>query len=147
MNERYRAMQLATSFKNLLPPSSPIVRFNLPVSGLAGTGFLGGTPFYSYRWSFSKKKAPTAWMRRLFSLSLSVFLGAFQASEQKADRLPLGCCGSQSVSQPGGRLWSWRLEDWERRENLPGAELTAPVTVCPIKAQEAGLADRVISKC
>lgn len=118
MNERYRAMQLATSFKNLLlPPSSPIVRFNLPVSGLAGTGFLGGTPFYSYRWSFSKKKAPTAWMRRLFSFSLSLFFLVLSklANKRQTDYRLAAAGHSQSVSQ--GAVCGaedWRTESGEK---------------------------------
>lgn len=65
-----------------------------------------------------------------------LFLVAFQASEQRQR----ACRRLQSVRRSVTLAEHWR-------ENLPGAELTAPVTVCPIKAREAGLADRVTRKC
>lgn len=94
------------------------VSFNLPVSGLAGTEFLGGSPFYSYRWSFSKQCA-IALMRLCLFLVVS--------------RL------ANKGRSPAAAVRRCVAEGWtERRENLPRAELTAPVTVRPIKAQEEG---------
>ena len=59
------------------------------------------------------------------------FLGAFQASEQRQREPAAGCTQSVSLCV---------AEDWTERERKPSqSELTAPVTVCPIKAREAEL--------
>lgn len=105
----------------------------LPVSGLAGSGFSRCTPFYSYRWSFSK--AGRGLKRCLLHGCGS---DPLQANEQRQAREAgrrLRCLSVRTVPL------DWGL-DRERRGNLPGAELTAPVTVWPISVQGAEPANK-----
>lgn len=103
----------------------------LPVSGLAGSGSLGYTPFYSYRWSFSKKG-------RGVNCCLLHECGSvpLQASEQRHEAY-----WRPRILSVRTVTLNWGL-DRERRENLPVAELTAPVTVWPISVKGAVSANR-----
>lgn len=104
---------LKTNLAELFPKCSSVISYNIPVSGLVGTGFLGDNPFYSYRSSFSKKKiikgAATAWMR------FCLFLDAFQASEQSQESLPTAAISPSICDQAEG--WTGTGAEWEPNQN------------------------------